>query len=210
MNQQQYQVARLGPLERHSSCGDLRVGPLQLPIADTQLSQLLTQYRRNLAPLASSEVIFELFDHDLVGTGFQSGVAYLPQRFGSDAGKWRWGDMHRTGHVHPLAEAFPESSARLNPPSVEAAGDGDVPFASASPTPAEFSIKTGPINRYIHDPSNWSNGRWIVPLGSSGHPASPHFADQQQKWARIETIPQLWDWDDIAREAETTQHLVPG
>ncbi|MCI0776398.1 MAG: penicillin acylase family protein, partial [Chloroflexi bacterium] len=147
---------------------------------------------------------------DLVETAFKSGVDYLANRFGSDAGKWRWGDMHRTGHVHPLAEAFPESSVRLNPPSVEAAGDGDVPFASASPTPAEFSIKTGPINRYIHDPSNWSNGRWIVPLGASGHPGSPHFSDQQEMWAKVETIPQLWDWDEIATTAETTQHLLPG
>ncbi len=146
---------------------------------------------------------------DLVEVAFKSGVEYLVNRFGSNFEKWRWGDMHRTGHVHPLAGAFPQAALRLNPPSVEAAGDGDVPFASASPTPAEFSIKTGPINRYIHDPSNWSNGRWIVPLGSSGHPGSPHFADQQEMWAKVETIPQLWDWDEIATSAETTQHLLP-
>jgi penicillin amidase len=117
--------------------------------------------------------------------------------------------LHKTGHVHPLSGAFPEASDQLNPPKVETSGDGDVPFASGSPTPAEFAIKTGPINRYIHDPSNWSNGRWIVPLGSSGHPASPHFADQQNMWAKVETIPQLWDWSEIAKDAETTQRLLP-
>ena len=30
-----------------------------------------------------------------------------------------------------------------------------------------------------------------------------------QAWADIETIPQLWDWDDIVDAAETRQELVP-
>jgi penicillin amidase len=122
--------------------------------------------------------------------------------------KWRWGEMHQTDHIHPLARSFPESADKLNPPRIAAPGDSDVPFASGSPTTAEFSIKTGPINRYIHDPSNWSNGRWIVPLGSSGHPASLHFSDQQGMWAKVETIPQLWDWDVIAGDAESIQRLT--
>jgi hypothetical protein len=29
-------------------------------------------------------------------------------------------------------------------------------------------------------------------------------------WAKVETIPQLWDWDEIAAVAETTQRLLPG
>jgi penicillin amidase len=175
------------------------------------------QLRRRLMPdfihrlgagnLAEANYGFET--DDLVEKAFESGVDYLVNRLGSDVSKWRWGDMHRTGHVHPLTGTFPESSVHLNPPSVEIAGDGDVPFAGGSPTPAEFSIKSGSINRYIHDPSNWSNGRWIVPLGSSGHPGSAHFADQQQMWSKDETIPQLWDWDEIAETAETTQRLLP-
>ncbi|MCI0874304.1 MAG: penicillin acylase family protein, partial [Chloroflexi bacterium] len=92
----------------------------------------------------------------------------------------------------------------------ETDGDGDVPWASGHSAFGGFLVKTGPVNRYIHDPSNWSNGRWIVPLGSSGHPGSPHFSDQQEMWAKVETIPQLWDWDEIATTAETTQHLLPG
>jgi penicillin amidase len=165
-------------------------------------------HRLDVGSLAEANYGFET--SDIVEKAFKSGIDYLVSRFGGDIGKWRWGDMHRTGHKHPLAAAFPEASAQLNPPAVETAGDSDVPFASGSPTPAEFLVKTGPINRYIHDPSNWSNGRWIVPLGSSGHPGSPHFSDQQQMWAKVETIPQLWDWAEIAKVAETTQRLLPG
>ena len=146
---------------------------------------------------------------NMVKNSFIAGVDYLIDRFGDDMRNWRWGDMHHTAHSHPLSSAFPDSADLLNPPTIETAGDGDVPFASGSSTSGEFKTKTGPINRYIHDPSNWNNGRWIVPLGSSGHPASPHFSDQQLMWAKVETIPQLWDWYDIANEAETTQNLQP-
>jgi penicillin amidase len=179
--------------------------------AEDQLRrQLKPDFIRRLGDGSLAKAPYGFATDKLVENAFKAGVDYLVGRFGDDVSKWRWGDLHKTGHVHPLAGAFPEVADRLNPPKVEASGDGDVPFASGSPTPAEFAIKTGPINRYIHDPSNWSNGRWIVPLGSSGHPASPHFADQQNMWAKVETIPQLWDWDEIASGAETTQQLQPG
>ena len=172
--------------------------------------QLKPDFIRRLGDGSLSEANYGFDTGDLVGRAFKAGVDYLLGRLGPDSSKWRWGDLHRTGHSHPLAGAFPEAAGQLNPPRVEASGDGDVPFASGSTTPSEFLIKTGPINRYIHDPSNWRSGRWIVPLGSSGHPGSPHFSDQQQMWAKIDTIPQLWDWDEISRDAETTQRLTPG
>ena len=65
------------------------------------------------------------------------------------------------------------------------------------------------VNRYIHDPSDWNNSRWIVPLGASGHPGSPHYADQAKPWADVGTVPQLWDWTDIRAAAESQQTLTP-
>ncbi len=178
--------------------------------AEDQLRrQLKPDFIRRLGDGSLPDAPYGLETGDLVENAFKAGIDYLVGRFGDEPGKWRWGDLHKTGHIHPLTGAFPGSTEQLNPPKVETSGDSDVPFASGSPTPAEFAIKTGPINRYIHDPSNWSNGRWIVPLGSSGHPGSPHFADQQEMWAKIETIPQLWDWAEIASTAETTQRLLP-
>jgi penicillin amidase len=49
-----------------------------------------------------------------------------------------------------------------------------------------------------------------VPLGASGHPGSPRYADQATLWAEVQTIPQWWDWDDIVTVAETRQQLLPG
>ena len=169
--------------------------------------QLKPDFIRRLNDDSLSDAGYGFETEDLVEAGFKAGVDYLVTRYGAQMKKWRWGEMHQTDHIHPLSSSFPESAHKLNPPRVAAPGDSDVPFASGSPTTAEFSIKTGPINRYIHDPSNWSNGRWIVPLGSSGHPASLHFSDQQAMWANVETIPQLWDWGVITEDAESIQRL---
>jgi penicillin amidase len=66
------------------------------------------------------------------------------------------------------------------------------------------------VNRYIDDPADWRRSRWVVPLGASGHPGSPHYADQATLWSDVKTIPQWWDWDDIVATAATRQQLLPG
>ncbi|MDA1297604.1 MAG: penicillin acylase family protein [Chloroflexi bacterium] len=174
-------------------------------------------FRRHLK--SAIVVAFESGDESLLQAGtswegvlagsIERAIPELESRLGADWSAWRWGDLHGSAQNHPLSALFPEVADTLNPPRVETAGDGDTPFASASRTGTDFLTGSGPINRYIHDPSDWSNGRWIVPLGASGHPGSPHYADQQQMWAKVETVPQLWDWEQIGREAESEQRLTP-
>jgi penicillin amidase len=97
----------------------------------------------------------------------------------------------------------------LDPPSLPVHGDADTPLAGSFPPGQDYIVTGLPVNRYLHDPSDWTNSRWIVPLGASGHPGSPHYADQAGLWANVEYIPQLWDWDQIIAEAETRQRLEP-
>ena len=145
----------------------------------------------------------------LLAAGLGDAVRELRDSFGEDMSEWRWGRLHRTEPRHPLSEVFPEAAEHLDPPSVETHGDGDTPLAGGYGLQQEF-VPTGiSVNRYIHDPSDWTNSRWIVPLGASGHPGSPHYADQAEAWANVEYIPQLWAWDEIRREAESHQRLEP-
>ena len=133
----------------------------------------------------------------------------LRSRLGEDMRGWKWGAIHHTLPRHPLSEVFPECAELLDPPQVETHGDGDTPLAGAYSVADRCVATVMSVNRYIHDPSDWRNSRWIVPLGASGHPGSAHYADQARLWADIETIPQLWDWDDIIDAGETRQRLVP-
>ena len=146
---------------------------------------------------------------DLIESALSQAGTELAARLGPEASQWQWGAVHRTRPRHPLSRVFPESASLLDPPRVATHGDGDTPLAGAYSMIDRFSATVMSVNRYIHDPSDWRNSRWIVPLGASGHPGSPHYADQAPMWADVETIPQLWDWADIVDAAETRQTLEP-
>jgi penicillin amidase len=72
-----------------------------------------------------------------------------------------------------------------------------------------FTLYSTSVARYVYDLSDWTNSRWIVPLGASGHPGSPHYADQLERWAAVQTNAMLYDWALIRADAETTQELSP-
>jgi penicillin amidase len=146
---------------------------------------------------------------DLIASALAQAVAVLRQRLGEDMSTWTWGTVHRTRPQHPLSRIFPDLASLLNPPSVSAGGDGDTPQQGAAAGPDRVTLTMVSVNRYIHDPADWRRSRWIVPLGASGHPGSPHYADQATLWADVETIPQWWDWQDIVAAAETHQQLMP-
>ena len=144
----------------------------------------------------------------LIESALARSVVELRSKLGADIDDWRWGALHRTRPRHPLSSAFPEYATLLDPSAIETHGDGDTPLAGAYAT-TNYVATVMSVNRYIHDPSDWRNSRWIVPLGASGHPGSPHYADQAKRWANVETIPQRWDWRDIADAARTRQTLAP-
>ncbi len=126
-------------------------------------------------------------------------ITFLISRFGENIQEWKWGNLHKTNHQHPLSSIFTDHAIFLNPKKVPASGDGDTPFAGSSDK--NYNVVAASVNRYAHDPSNWNNSRWIVPLGSSGNPGSKHYSDQLEIWASGDTIPQLWDWDEIKKSS---------
>ncbi len=146
----------------------------------------------------------------LVASALSRAVTELQQRLGDDMHTWTWETLHHTRPRHPLARLLPELAPYLDPPPVAAGGDGDTPQQGGYWGPDRFVLVSLSVNRYIADPADWRRSRWIVPLGASGHPGSPHYADQATLWSDVETIPQWWDWDDIVAAAETRQQLLPG
>lgn len=145
----------------------------------------------------------------LISSALTRAVAELRERLGEDMASWSWGEIHHTRPRHPLSRIYPECADLLDPPPIATHGDGDTPLAGAYSMADRFVQTLMSVNRYIHDPSDWRRSRWIVPLGASGHPGSPHFADQARLWADVETTAQLWDWDDIVDAAQTEQTLTP-
>ena len=146
----------------------------------------------------------------VMAEALRDGVAYLAALLGDEMDSWTWGKVHRTRPRHTLSQTFPELAELLDPPSVSMGGDADTPQQGGYSPSAPFDMTGMSVARYVFDTADWSNSRWIVPLGASGHPGSPHFADQTPVWAGVDLIPMLYDWTVIAKSAEAEQALGTG
>ena len=145
----------------------------------------------------------------LMAEALGSAVEYLTDRIGNNVSEWTWGRIHQTNRPHWLSNAY-SWAAELEGPTMPLGGDGDTPLAASYSHADPFGISGSSVARYIYDLSDWDNSRWIVPFGASGHPASPHFADQSSIWADVDFIPMTYSWDKIEGSAETSQTLSPG
>jgi len=144
-----------------------------------------------------------------VARALSNGVATLSERLGDDMGQWQWERVHQARPKHNLSAAFPELAELLDPPAIPTSGDGDTPLQGGYSSAAPATVTSLSVARYAYDPSNWGNSLWVVPLGSSGHPGSHHYADQSETWRQVNMIPMGYDWDRIEASCETEQTLSP-
>jgi penicillin G amidase len=127
-----------------------------------------------------------------------------------DEGARRWGQFHATRPRHPLSGAYPEWADTLDPPSVSMGGDGDTVQQAGFFGGAGYGVTVLSVARYVFDLGDWDRSGWAVPLGASGHPGSPHYADQLPAWAATRLLPMRYTWARIRADAETRQTLEAG
>jgi penicillin G amidase len=120
-----------------------------------------------------------------------------------------WGKVHQPRFVHPLSGHFPGAATLLNPPSLPIGGDTDTVQANGISAATGLEATYGAIARYVYDVGNWDACRWAVFHGTSGHPGSTHYTDQNLIWSRCEMIPMLYSWPLIAAESKVVQNLSP-
>lgn len=120
-----------------------------------------------------------------------------------------WSELHHARMVHPLAAAFPQAAAQLEPKGLPVGGDNDTVMANGCYWTTGLSATYGAVGRYVFDVGRWENSTWAVFHGASGHPASPHYADQHPLWASAKMVPMLYDWSVIAKEGDKLV-LQPG
>ena len=142
-----------------------------------------------------------------VARALSKAVATLSERLGGDMGQWQWERVHQARPKHNLSAAFPELAELLDPPAIPSSGDGDTPLQGGYSAANPATVTSLSVARYSYDPSDWENSLWVVPLGSSGHPGSPHYADQSETWRQVKMIPMGYDWGRIEASCETKQTL---
>ncbi|MCX2922331.1 penicillin acylase family protein [Streptomyces sp. NEAU-W12] len=104
-----------------------------------------------------------------------------------------WGDTHRLAPWRALPPTAPYDEPALS-------GDHDCVLCTSSvPGLTDLSAR-GPAARYVWDLARREDSRWVVPLGASGVPGSPHHRDQLPLWLAGDLVPVVTDWDGLRRE----------
>ena len=140
----------------------------------------------------------------LLLASWREATSEIAKSLGTDPARWTWGAMNRIAVLHPLAAAFRPLGALLSPPEVESGGSSTTPNVLAT-TPS--GAVEGPSMRFIADMADPDNTRLVNFMGQSGHPASPHFADQFDPWLKVESRRLPFTPAAVAREARHTLTL---
>jgi penicillin amidase len=195
-------VPYLGPLAAEAFAGAPRGAVAHMARFRARLADLVRRDDRTLLPPGTGWPA-------AMARAFTAAVADLARTLGPDLATWRWGRVHGTQPRHPLSAAFPEAAPLLDPPAVAMGGDGDTVQAAGFIATAGYGITVTSVARYAFDLGDWERSGWVVPLGVSGHPGSPHYADQVAAWREVRLLPMRYGWDRIRAEAEAHQVLDP-
>lgn len=91
-----------------------------------------------------------------------------------------WGARHRFQPLHVLGHRLSRE--------VKLGGDNDCVRCTGAMVGSEVAAR-GSVARYVWDLAGWERSGWVVPLGASGDPRSPHHHDQLDAWADVRLLP---------------------
>lgn len=168
-----------------------------------------------LVALAAGGLALALLHDDAVGwfapgrrlpavrQAFAAALDTLATRLGPDRSGWQWGKLHRIQARHVLSDRG-DLSALLDQPPLPVRGNMLTVCNTGSD--ADWQATLGAGYRMLVDMATATAEMWAIDAGSeSGHPGSPHYADQMPEWiaGRYHRIP-------LARSAveETAKHRL--
>lgn len=137
---------------------------------------------------------------------WQEGERRLTEQLGADRAGWRYGATNVMRVRHLLSRAVPGIGALLDPPARE--------MGSAMPSPNVLQVlpdgtTEGPSMRFVANLADPDDTRLTNFMGQSGHPASPHYADQLEPWVNVQPIRLAMTEDAVARATVHTLTLKP-
>jgi len=97
-----------------------------------------------------------------------------------------WGSEHVVVPLTPHQQFGLPAPPGAAPPALPVAGDDECVLATRALGGTGACVH-GPVARWVWDLAG--DSRWVVPLGASGDPASPHHHDQLAVWAAGGTLP---------------------
>ncbi len=144
----------------------------------------------------------------LLVRSLEEAVARLAERFGPAMEAWRYGqEGYKHARIrHPLGEAVDEATrVLLEPGPLPRGGNGQ----TVNNTGGEDNQPTGATFRVVVDTADWDRAVATNSPGQSGDPASPHYRDLFEPWARGQYFPLLYTAAAVDRATRRTLRLEP-
>ena len=145
---------------------------------------------------------------DVLQEALHDAVAELRARFGPDMASWRWGRVNRLTLVHPLGTVRPLGRL-FNRGPYEVGGDPFSPWPNAGRYQAYYDYFHSASYRLIVDLSDLTRSVSVMFPGQSGHPGSPHYANQIDDWLLGRYHPLLWEQEAVREKATDMLTLIP-
>jgi penicillin amidase len=144
----------------------------------------------------------------LVAKSLEEAVAELTKRFGPELASWTYGQerYHHALIRHPLGTAVNGGiRATLDVGPAPRGGDGTTVTATGNTD----NQTAGGSFKFIADTEDWDNSIGINTPGQSGDPASPHYRDLFELWAKGRYFPVAYSRSKVESVTERVTRLSP-
>ena len=116
---------------------------------------------------------------DNIRTAFRQAVDTITSMYGPDVSAWQWGDLHKVALIHPMGTVpIVDRLFHVNRGPFAIGGSSHTVCPYSYPKGRSFVSDHGASERHIFHTADWDRSLTVIPTGTSGVPASPHYLDQ--------------------------------
>jgi len=141
--------------------------------------------------------------YDNIRTAFVQSIDTLSSMYGTDVSAWEWGKLHKIALMHPLGIVpIVEKLFKVNRGPYPIGGSSHTVCPYSYPKGSSFIANHGASERHIFHTADWDRSLTVIPTGTSGIPASPHYLDQTELYVNDQ-----FHRDHFSREAVESNYL---
>jgi penicillin amidase len=179
-----------------------RLVPDESLLADSRvLLSLLEQPADRLGPDPATTL------RHVMTASLKAAFADCESLLGDDPSAWAWGRLHVSVLRHPLGLTDNQTGEEVKVGPIPRGGSGDTVCDTAYDS--AFVQTGGSTFRVVIDVGDWDGSLALNYPGQSGDPASPHFDDLVDGWARGQYFPLLYSRFAVDAAAESVLELRP-